>query len=271
MSNSFVIAESGGSKTDWALVVDGGIVERRTTGSLHPVELKKEAFSLEKEWIDYDHWRSYPLYFFGAGCFRDEGKEVLSRFLQTIFDVCKVYSDLDAAGIAAYGEGQGWFAILGTGSVLADWNRKKIEELRGGLGYELGDEGSGYYFGKLVLQSAIGGDLTQAQLEEFNQVYSAEFPDFDDPATVDRSVIAELPKLLSGSKLFDDFHERNLRLFFEKYVKEVHVSSLAVVGSYGHFQRTLLSKVAVEFDVEISVVIERPIDHLIERKGRFVD
>lgn len=271
MSNSFVIAESGGSKTDWALVVDGDIVERRTTGSLHPIELTKEAFSLEDEWIDYDHWRSYPVYFFGAGCFRDEGKDVLSRFLKTIFGTCKVYSDLDAAGIASYGKDQGWFAIFGTGSVLANWNGENIEELRGGLGYELGDEGSGYYFGKLVLQSAIGGNLTQAQLEELNQVYSSKFPDFYDPATVDRSLIAELPKLLSGSKLFDDFHERNLRLFFEKYVNEIDVSSLAVVGSYGHFQAALLSKVATEFNVEITVVIERPIDHLIERKGYFVD
>lgn len=273
MSDSFIIAESGGSKTDWALVRDGVVVEERTTRSLHPSYFNDQyKRKFDEDWKDFPHWKSLPLYFFGAGCFRESGKERVLNMLNQVFELVHVRSDLHASGIALYGAGPGWLAILGTGSVLAYWNGADIQELRGGLGYETGDEGSGFYFGKLVIQAALEGELDSDELEQLERCYPTIYPDFNDPATIDRGAVSALAKDLQGNSQFERFHLQNFQLFFEKYVvTENRIDHVGIVGSYGFFQHKNLKQVAASLGIEIGKIVERPISHLIEQKGVFVD
>ena len=50
------------------------------------------------------------------------------------------------------GNNKGIVSNLGTGSFSCYYNGKKIARSRPGLGYVLGDEGSGAYLGKKVIQ-----------------------------------------------------------------------------------------------------------------------
>lgn len=273
MINSFVIAESGGTKTDWLLILDGKVAERRTTSGLHPSVIDSEKHvDFAKDWDQYPDWPQYPLFFFGAGCFRDEGKKIVSDLLASVFEKRTVFSDLHAAAISLFGDNSGWFAILGTGSVLGFWNGREVAEVIGGLGYKLGDEGSGFYFGKLVLEAAKNGTLNTAQEIKFQEEFKNQIPNFNDITSFDRSEVASLAKNLSGSHEFNFYHKTNIRSFFEMYVKAQNsLKQLGVVGSYGYSQRTILREVANEFGVEIIEIIERPIGRLIEQKGCFVE
>lgn len=71
-----------------------------------------------------------------------------------------IVSDVNLASMALLNKNQSLGVILGTGSVF--FTKKQVY---GGFGHSLGDEGSGYYFGKLVLKK---------YLEEFEENYVSD-------------------------------------------------------------------------------------------------
>ena len=144
-----LIGESGGTKTDWCLIGSEGTLEEFTTESYHN-DNWNPSFHQRSE----SFWKEKPkllqanLLFFGAGCFNlDIRKKQAQLFTKLGFKNVEIKSDLDAAGIAAYGIDSGLVSINGTGSVLFEWSGHEVSNLHGGLGFEMGDEGSGYYFG----------------------------------------------------------------------------------------------------------------------------
>ena len=64
----------------------------------------------------------------------------------------EVQTELLGAARALCGKQKGIACILGTGSNSCFYNGKKIVKNSPGLGYVLGDEGSGAYLGKKVVQ-----------------------------------------------------------------------------------------------------------------------
>jgi len=67
----------------------------------------------------------------------------------------EVNTDLMAAARALCRAEKGIACILGTGSNSCYYNGKKIVKNSPGIGYVLGDEGSGAYLGKLVVQQYL--------------------------------------------------------------------------------------------------------------------
>lgn len=61
-----------------------------------------------------------------------------------------IVSDVNLAAMALLNKDQNLGVILGTGSVFFT-----KEQVYGGFGHSLGDEGSGYYFGKLVIKKYL--------------------------------------------------------------------------------------------------------------------
>lgn len=273
MIESFIIAESGGTKTDWVLIQNGLIIDRRTTESYHPIRLDDDFRErMLEDWKQFTSWVGLPLYFFGAGCFNDSGRQVALSMLSEVFQHIYVRSDLDAAAIALYGNRPGYFAILGTGSVFAHWDGSSITSIKGGLGYQEGDEGSGYYFGKLVLQAAQSGMLTDRQNCELFEVHTEDIPDFSAPTSIDRNAVASLSVKLSGNMHFEKFHAENIELFFERYIDLTEENTaLGIVGSYGFHHRDWVNEIAVERGITINRFIERPIDNLVEQSACFIE
>ncbi len=77
-------------------------------------------------------------------------KNVLSRFSKNVF----IFPDISVAYFAVFGHGNGILALSGTGSVVYGKHGEK-EAVIGGLGYILGDEGSGFWIGKEFLKNAL--------------------------------------------------------------------------------------------------------------------
>jgi N-acetylglucosamine kinase-like BadF-type ATPase len=149
---TYLIADSGATKTDW-LYVDGADTIHIKTQGLHPSNIEQLSDSMEIQ-TQIGHLEPSKIYFFGAGCGNPVSNEIVRRFLQPIFpgaDV-RIKSDLEGSGKAFFGEGNGVVAVLGTGSICAKIEGGKVVKKSAALGFAIGDEGSAADLGRRILR-----------------------------------------------------------------------------------------------------------------------
>src|SRR2546423_8138584 len=154
---AILIADSGSTKCEWCLV-DQGKKKRVFTQGISPYFLSgiqiKEL--LERELLPkLKHFHQIKeVYYYGTGCKSAGNRRMIKRAINNVFReaVVIVEHDLMAAARALCGNNKGIACILGTGSNSCYFNGKKILKNSPGLGYVLGDEGSGAYLGRKVLQ-----------------------------------------------------------------------------------------------------------------------
>lgn len=151
-----LIADSGSTKTDWCLI-DENRKKRFSSQGMSPYFINGEQIEqilitevtpfLKKIKVD-------EIFFYGTGCSNPENARVVKNAIKKVFPQTeiKVDHDLMAAAKALCGDEKGIACILGTGCNSCYYNGKRIVKNSPGLGYILGDEGSGAYLGKKVLQ-----------------------------------------------------------------------------------------------------------------------
>jgi hypothetical protein len=265
-----LIAESGGSKTDWALLENNTVLWRATTISLHPNNWNSENFAevfrslKENDFL----FSNANLLFFGAGCNSQEKANELKCKIEVFgFENIEIHGDIKAAGIACLGQGTGKIAILGSGSVFIDFQNGEVKQYFGGLGREKGDEGAGFYFGKLVLTA-----LRNKQLESIQESLVKSVLSKTEQNGIERGVISDELCLAMASRLgnylweFQNFHRENTDLFYSKYVVQ-HISideTLHFVGSYAYFQEEIIKAYFLAKGYQIGLFVPRPIEKLIE-------
>ena len=83
-----------------------------------------------------------------------------------------VTSDLMGAAKALCGDHKGVACILGTGSNSCYYDGKKIIKNSPGLGFILGDEGSGAYMGKKVVQYYLYNTFDPDLMDRFNAMFN---------------------------------------------------------------------------------------------------
>lgn len=271
MRQFILIADSGGSKTDWALIKNDEVVYF-SGPSCHPhfwsPKFWEKLSSFLKEKVDPQDCK---LFFFGSGCLRKPNNEIAKNAFEKIGFETKVFSDLHAAAYALKGNDSGWCGIAGTGSVLFEWSGTEVKQIIGGKGHEVGDEGSGYFFGKLIFNAFNEGSLSMDQSillmknglnERFRELNPLE----------NKKEISEIPKMLSGEKeLFKEFHTENIRQFIQKHIDLSAVSTISLSGSYVFFHQEEWKEIFSEFGVKIDLIIEKPISRLIEQRPYFID
>lgn len=264
---TLLIADSGGTKTDWCAINQLGERHFFTTESYHPNFWNDEFVSrIQTFWNDHEHFKSFDLYFYCAGCLHPSKSAELTSIFQRIgFNKVQVQSDLHAAAISLYGMQSGFCAILGTGSVFYEWNDGEVKNIKGGKGYEIGDEGSGFYFGKLIFEAYLNNKLTQQQtelVEKFTSVQRIK------KATVSidlKKQLSDFPHLLSQFKdVFRDYHIENIRLFLEDVWPNHPSINLRIVGSYFANHAALFTPYLNQNGVHIQKFTARPIDSLVD-------
>lgn len=167
-----LIADSGSTKTDWALV-EGGGVRRAVTAGLNPVHLGTgEIEAVLRAEFSLPQGGLAAVFFYGAGClpaFCGAMEEVLRRVFGA--ERTHVASDLSGAARALLGRRPGVACILGTGSNSALWDGERITANVPPLGYILGDEGSGADLGKRLVAARLKGLLPAGVAEAFDRRY----------------------------------------------------------------------------------------------------
>lgn len=172
-----LIAESGSTKCDWRIYDDLG----KHNATFHSIGLNPNFLSRDeigKEVLGISgllpfHDKIRQVYFFGAGCSETEVNLIIENALKDIFINAriKVDHDLMASAYACYDGQPGICCILGTGSNSCYFDGRNIREEVPSLGYILGDEASGSYFGKKIVAAYFYKQLPSDIEGEFKRTY----------------------------------------------------------------------------------------------------
>ena len=174
-----LIAESGGTKTNWCAVSgseETGIVP---TIGLNPNFVSKETIR-EVVSLEVLPALSNPtvdeVWFYGAGC---AGKAMLLKVAEAVSSALpgvkvNVNSDLTGAARGLLGNRAGYICMIGTGSNSGYYDGKNIKANVPPLGFILGDEGSGAALGKKLIADFLRGIMPEVLADEFRAIYGAE-------------------------------------------------------------------------------------------------
>jgi len=165
-----IIADSGSTKTDWAIINGEDVAFLKTEGIL-PRQMSKETIATisNQALFHLPKTKNTSIYFYGTGCSHASSKEKLLTALkkQVPNANISIKTDLDGAAVAMFGDSAGIIAILGTGSNCGYWNGNTITEKPASIGYLLGDEGSGFYIGKLLCEYYLKGNMPSELSNKF--------------------------------------------------------------------------------------------------------
>ena len=272
-----LIADSGSTKTSWRLVDENKKISHFLTDGLNPF-FKSQGEIVEE--IKTDLIPHFPkgtnvtqVYFYGAGC-SSENKcaTIKEAFAQCFPDAtATVHHDILAAARATCARSEGIVCILGTGSNSCLYNGSTIVNVIGGLGYILGDEGSGTHLGKSLIEAYLNKELPEKLRKEFDDTYHLTKDEID-------KRVYEKPQanrfLASFSRFIGEHKtdpylarmiENCLDSFIEKYVcrypgytkKQVHF-----VGSIADYYTDILRVVAKKRNITIGKILPYPIEEL---------
>lgn len=274
---SILIADSGSTKTEWILVNKEGGKEYFHTDGLNPYFMSLEqliqtidegiASVLKESVVD-------EIYFYGAGCGTERSKEVVRKAIAACFSnaTINVETDLLAAAKACFWDKPGVACILGTGSNSCLYDGKKIIDQIPSLGFTLGDEGSGGYFGKRILRSyfykLMPEDLRKALEEQYDMRLDSILQKVYKEPNGNRFV-ASFSHLL-GDFAEHDFIKNIVRSGFEDfadkqlaYFEDISDKDIGFVGSIAAIHRETLEKVLAERGLKLSIIVRKPIERLV--------
>jgi hypothetical protein len=215
------------------------------------------------------------VHFYGAGINSTEKKNKIIRSIRHVFYTANIsaYSDIEAAAKATCQHNKGIVCILGTGSNTAFYNGKKIQFKTKSLGYILGDEGGGTHLGKKVLQyylhEIFEEDLMNAfkkkfpftDIELLNQLYQSPLPN---------RFLAQFAQFIidhRGHYMIENIAEDCLNdLFLHHLIRypNVHKVPVHFVGSVAWHLKDILKQLAIQYEINMGSVIQKPIDRLLK-------
>ncbi|MEM6348268.1 MAG: hypothetical protein AAF927_30590 [Bacteroidota bacterium] len=176
-----LVADSGSTKTEWRYCADGKVKQWVRTQGFNPSTTPIEQLKSElKKVAKANNWKSVPeIWFYSTGTGTESRKKDLKECLQYAFPKASIHVLDDLTGAARSTlRAEGIVAILGTGSNAALHQNGQIIARNGGLGYLLGDEGSGADLGKHLLKAVLEHRLpteVRAFLQEKEAMPPEEF------------------------------------------------------------------------------------------------
>jgi len=175
-----IIADSGSTKTHWVIVSNDGEQSSLFSQGLNPyfVDSKDIEQIVKIAFKDFDCKQVSGLIFYGAGCSLADKCTLIHGAFSAVFinaDI-QVHSDLLAAARALFADTAGVACILGTGSNATVYDGEAFLDRIKSMGYLIGDEGSGSYIGKQILQSYLRGLMPEDLKKAFESTYKIEIP-----------------------------------------------------------------------------------------------
>ena len=272
-----LVADSGSTKCDWILI-DSQSNQHKTNSMgfnpfFHDADLVYSKLMENELFIEYRN-RVSEVYFYGAGCSSEARNRIIANGLKRVFSSAEtvlVDHDLKGAALSTSQGDTGISCILGTGSNSCYFDGTKVIEKVPALGYILGDEGSGSYFGKILLSEWLYHRMPEELAEDFEKeynltkegifeavhhkadpnVYLASFSPFISKH-LDHPYFREM--VYDGLDKFVNIHV----LCYDNY-KDVPVH---FVGSIAYYFKEVLQKVAIKYSFTVGKIEKRPVEPL---------
>ena len=270
-----IIAESGSTKTNW-LTEEKELFE---TIGFNPLFFSSEEIYhelLKNDQLHAVRKKFTKVFFYGASCSSEERNSIISVALNKFFEkaeIIKVDHDLKAAALATYDGRTGVACILGTGSNSCLYDGNEISEEVPALGYVLGDEGSGAYFGKKLLAKFLYHELPEATMNLLRNDYGLEKEKIFEAVykkPLANVYLASFATALTDSpdkEFMQKFAEEGFSEFFSHHVccyKNYKSYPVHFVGSIAFHFKNELQKVATQLGCELGVVDKNPVYRLLD-------
>jgi glucosamine kinase len=271
-----LIADSGATKTEWCILQKGKHRSIFTQG-ISPYFLSTEQIVslLKKElWTAVRNLQISEIFYYGTGCANPENARSVKKALKQVFPEAstQVTHDLMGAARALCGNSKGIACILGTGSNSCYFDGKKIVRNSPGLGYVLGDEGSGAYLGKKVIQyflydtfdddlrSRFEVSFATTAPEILENVYKKPFPS---------RYLAGYTRFLSenrGHYMVENIIEDGLNDFFFQHLckyKEIWKYPVHFTGGVAFGFRDIIKQLCQSYEFELGQILQHPMQGLV--------
>ena len=272
-----LIADSGSTKTDWIITKpDGELFELQTDGINPARDTRDYIYN-----VIYHHLLSLipqtielqAVYFYGAGCI-EPFSQTVQNILKELFHQCpvEVKSDLLGAARALCGNEAGIACILGTGSNSCFYDGTDILMHTPPMGYILGDEGSGSFLGKTLLNGLFKGALPKALKEKFCDKYETSLSGvieriYRQPAA--NTFLASLVPFIVEHRSSFAVHKMLVdafRLFIERNIAVYGHRTMPIncVGGIAfQFEEELKEAAEIE-GMQIGQILRRPIEAIVQ-------
>ncbi len=271
-----LIVESGSTKADWMLINEGSAIPYITKGFNPFFHGKDDVLSELNGHIELNLIKDQvsEVHFYGAGCSSLELNARIEAGLSAFFINANINvgHDLLACALSLY-DGKPLIAsILGTGSNSCYYSGETLKEEVPALGYILGDEGSGSYFGKRILADFLYNRLPDLMMEEISNQGLTKDKIIENvymKSDANVFIASVMPILIKYKDL--DYCQRLIRKGFSEFIN-VHVkcfknyqdSQVSFVGSVASLLKDELKYVCDMEGVQFGKVIRRPLENLVK-------
>ena len=278
------IIESGSTKSDWVLVDNKSKQTFYKTIGFNPYFHSSDVVAAEirkNKSIMAHVGEVSKIFFYGAGCSSERLNKEIESGLKAVFIEAEVVVDHDllACAYATYDGEPGISCIIGTGSNSCFFDGAELSEEVPALGYVLGDEGSGSYFGKFLLANFLYHRLPEDILVDFQETYKLSHTEIvsnvykSDSANV---FIASFMPFIVKHKEHEFFKQiivNGLKTFMEVHVccYEGYLNTpVHFVGSLSALLENHLRQAADDLGIEIKSIIAKPVDNLVSYHLKYI-
>jgi N-acetylglucosamine kinase-like BadF-type ATPase len=268
-----LIADSGGSKTDWRLIQKDGSIGQASAPGFNPYyqpieDLKRNVQEILLPKINESTVNK--IFFYGAGVSSTKNQlTIKSAFLEFFPEAqIEIGWDLLAAARALCGHEPGIACIMGTGSNSCLYDGEKIIDNVANLGWILADEGSGANIGRKFLVDYLRKVMPAKLASQFHQRFPLSREEFlekvyqqEKPsaflASFAKFIFQHLEdpycyKLIYDS--FAEFYENNVMKYDNYQNLKVHFT-----GSISFYFSDILRQVANDKGITVKNILEGPI------------
>lgn len=274
----FFVIESGSTKSDWVLIENENSQRIYSTMGFNPYfhssDLIESEIMKNSDILNVAD-KIKGIYFYGAGCSSVVLNDIVRTGLSKVFHNADIIVDHDllACAYATYKGKPVISCILGTGSNSCYFDGENLKEEVPALGYVLGDEGSGSYFGKILISSFLYKRLPNELANDFFETYQMGKEELIDRVYKQSNpnvFIASFMPFIAKHK-FHDYIQNMVREGFKKFI-EIHVCcfenfrevEVNFVGSISDIFEKQLFEAADDLGIQIGNIIRRPVDALVQ-------
>ena len=273
-----LIADSGSTKCSWALCNQNGklIKEIKTIG-FNPYFIDKNNIlkELKKSSLAEVSNEINEVFFYGAGCSSKEKNNIIEESLQSFFINSKIVikHDIDAACFAMYKGNPNITCILGTGSNSCFYDGENIIENAPSLGFLIGDEASGNYFGKKILSIYFNNIMPEDLKIKFESGFESDLSIIKENIYNNNRSNVYLSKYFpfitenKNHPLIQELIYQALDSFFTLHVccydnyKDLEIN---FIGSVAYFLSDEINIVAKKYNCKIGEIVKNPINNLLD-------
>jgi glucosamine kinase len=275
--SGYLIADGGSTKTEWVLIEEDNTLRHFLTTGINPyLESKENILAMLRTELPWDNSiKVGQVFYYGAGSSTKEKQKDLEGVIKEHFNTKKVEvrGDLLAAAQSLCGSEKGMICILGTGSSSAYYNGKTVREQQPSLGYIAGDEGSGNYMGKRILQYYTYGTFDYELKVGFemrfgkdvkaivNKLYHEPYPN---------RFLASFVSLLAENRghymveniiedCINDFFQTNILKYRQSWNLPINFS-----GSVGYVFKDVIENLCGQYELELGRIEKNPMPGLIQ-------